>query len=566
MTINGHPGDVEPLTRPAAALAAVAAIAAASWASEQPTFDLTIVDAGMAGDCKMVGDIDGDDLVDAVVGGSIGEGLAWYRWPEWTRFTIASPSVEFTTDGEVGDVDGDGDLDVVIPDGPSGTNLVWFENPRPTGDPTTDTWTRRGIATLGTWGKDVELGDFDGDQRLDVATRTASTLRVHFQNQNGTWTTETIATGLSGEGMSSGDVDKDGDIDLVVPRSWIANPDVGGDARTQSWTSRTTAGSMYLTAKAVVADLDDDGVNEILYSNSEGLGDVIRCEPTTGDPTGSWSVSVIDPGLNRCHTLQVADMDLDGDDDVVLGQMHTSSEREIKVMYNDGGGADSWIEDIVDTTGVHNAVVADFGGEGAPDIFGCNWTGNPPVRFLAEFGRPAALRGRCDDPRSPAGRTGIRRTGRARQRRRRELLRQPVVRPGSRRGRDYAGGSDRTAGARNPRRPGDRRGHRVLHQSLVRGLLAATPHGVDGRQERPRRRATRERRAPGPMPDRTRRRSRERSRRSGRRSRRRAASCPVGGVTNQSCRQSRRTSSPIGPESFGSPPAGFQLVYVHASR
>ena len=36
---------------------------------------------------------------------------------------------------------------------------------------------------------------------------------------------------------------------------------------------------------------------------------------------------------------------------------------------------------VVSTGGIHNGVVADIGNDGDWDIFGANWTGNPPVRL-----------------------------------------------------------------------------------------------------------------------------------------------------------------------------------------
>ena len=47
----------------------------------------------------------------------------WYAAPDWTLETIDGRSV-FTTDMELGDVDRDGDLDVVVPDYPAGT-MLW---------------------------------------------------------------------------------------------------------------------------------------------------------------------------------------------------------------------------------------------------------------------------------------------------------------------------------------------------------------------------------------------------------------------------------------------------------
>jgi|GEM_PF-1170679 len=346
-----------------------------------PAFELVVVDLGGAGDCKMVGDIDGDTLPDAVVGGMPGEGLVWYRWPDWRKTTIAIPNTEFTTDGRLGDIDGDGDLDVVVPDGPSGNNLLWFENPLPAGNPLSATWARHTVGSLGSWGKDVHVSDYDGDGSLDIGTRTETAVYMFFGNGGSSWTMRTIRTGLSGEGMTSGDVDGDGDDDLVCAGFWLENPEPAGNARTQPWTASTIVPLSYATVKALVTDLDSDGIHEVLFSDSEGTGDVLRCEPAAGDPHGAWTINVIVPNLNRCHTLQAADVDLDGDMDVVLGQMHTSTARELAVYLNNDGSATSWTKDVVDNTGVHNAVVADFGSDGVPDIFGCNWTGNPPVRF-----------------------------------------------------------------------------------------------------------------------------------------------------------------------------------------
>jgi hypothetical protein len=103
------------------------------WADE-PTFLHVVIDADNPSNphAKTVGDIDGDGLIDAVVASSSSDGMYWYEYPDWTKHAIR-PTGSWSTDMQVVDVDGDGDLDVVAPT--SGGYLNWYENPRPGGDP-----------------------------------------------------------------------------------------------------------------------------------------------------------------------------------------------------------------------------------------------------------------------------------------------------------------------------------------------------------------------------------------------------------------------------------------------
>ena len=57
---------------------------------------------------KTVGDLNGDGRPDLIAGGYKEGGLVWYENPSWTKHVIAATGT-FSTDGEVVDVDRDGD-------------------------------------------------------------------------------------------------------------------------------------------------------------------------------------------------------------------------------------------------------------------------------------------------------------------------------------------------------------------------------------------------------------------------------------------------------------------------
>jgi hypothetical protein len=330
----------------------------------------------IAGDCKMVGDLDGDGRLDVVVGGSgAGEPLTWYRQGSWEPRQIAVSVEEFSNDCAVADIDQDGDLDIVVPDAMlAPDNLFWFENPGPATVLTASGWRRHAIGQTISWCKDVRVVDMDGDGRLDVIARPQSRPpQLFFREEDGTWTRLELLGMESGrEGMAVGDLDSDGDTDLVIRGGWVQNPGASLARVPAKWTLHSI-GEAPEDFKAFVADIDGDSDEDVLFSSSEDVAPIVWWERTGSDP-GEWVRHVIAESASSAHTLWSADLDLDGDLDVLAAELKRSRVTWYENLDGRGG---QWRAEVIESRdgAIHNGIVVDLDGDGDQDLFGAGFTG-----------------------------------------------------------------------------------------------------------------------------------------------------------------------------------------------
>jgi hypothetical protein len=329
-------------------------------------------------DICCLGDIDGDGYLDVVIGAenATGEGLVWYQYPTWRRRGIAGG--QFTTDGQTADVDVDGDLDVVVSN--HGSGIFWYENPP---DLDAGPWTAHKVGDG--YGHDLEVGDVDGDGDTDVVTADKDRLVLWeqtFETGRARWTRRVVLE-EEGEGTALADIDGDGDLDVVYGASWAENP---GDGAVP-WSAHPIAPDWHPETRVQTGDMNDDGRSDVVLSVSESDGPIAWFECPAQPATAPWVRHDIETEtLTGVHSLQVADFDSDGDLDVAAAEMHTSSRRRVLVYLDDGGGV--WRRLEISRDGSHNFRAGDLGSDGDVDIVGKNYAG--PDRVVEVWENQAA--------------------------------------------------------------------------------------------------------------------------------------------------------------------------------
>jgi hypothetical protein len=334
-----------------------------------------------------VGDIDGDRRNDvaAVMEGDTTVQL--FSAPTWKRSTLITFTGDYryprADDFKLADIDGDADPDVVtrLGKGPSddGAGIaVWCEN-------LGGKFVQHLIGNSPEYVKDFVVTDFDRDGRPDVAMRADSRTQIWLQQPGGKWT-EVLVKHPAHEGMEAGDLDGDGDPDIILNGYWFETPDSRAACLAaahykfhvidKAWFSQTGDWTKN-SCKVVAADIDGDGRTDVVFSDSERAGFPVTWyrskRPRVDTSWSKHSVTVVD----FCHNLQAADFNRDGKIDLLVGGMPKSRHRGLKLMINGGSGT-SWTELVIQTDGSYSAEIGDIENDGDPDIVGIrNWNSAP---------------------------------------------------------------------------------------------------------------------------------------------------------------------------------------------
>ncbi|MBL7697752.1 MAG: VCBS repeat-containing protein [Chitinophagaceae bacterium] len=334
-----------------------------------------------------VTDVDKDGKPDVLAGSF------WWKAPGWKKFEITTPYIHPSIDGYGNsflnfayDVNNDG-WDDLIKIGHPGEATHWYENPQKK----PGHWKERLVhPALGN--ESPTFVDVDGDGRQDIICNDAANKKVIWlsapSGPNDTaWKTYVIsddstrATHRYTHGLGFGDINGDGRKDVLIVEGWWEGP---ADPHQEIWTFHP-ADFGQGCSQMYVADVDLDGDSDVISASAHEYGIWWHEQKRNGNET-TWETHEIFKEFSQSHALAFEDINGDNYPDLVTGKRfwahngHDPGEREPAVVYwfeFVPGKTPKWTPHLVDdNSGVGlNIAITDINKDGRKDIVTSNKKG-----------------------------------------------------------------------------------------------------------------------------------------------------------------------------------------------
>jgi len=282
---------------------------------------------GPFSECCSVLDVDGDGDLD------IAAGRNWYEAPDWKKHENFRDGAETngpeTDDNSefAMDVNRDGRADIVSSGWMRMKGAFWYENPGKMGVKWKATAIHKAQNLEG-----VISGDLDGDGDDDILVNHWAPV----PGQGVTWlesidkepwlVEHVIGTEGDNHGNGMGDINGDGRVDIVTPMGWYEAPPKPAE---REWAfhkdylvHRIDEPDRYIPAShpMLVHDCNEDGLSDIIVGASHEYGLAWLEQRIGDDGRRSFTTHWIERDFGQFHTMELGDLDGDGKEDLVTGK------------------------------------------------------------------------------------------------------------------------------------------------------------------------------------------------------------------------------------------------------
>ena len=284
--------------------------------------------------------------------------------------SLLSPQVLSTSQNPnavvVGDFNGDGILDVASADGNYFDNLpgdvaIWLGN----GD---GTFTEGVTVTTGTQLRSLAVGDFNGDGRLDLAVPDggSSAVDIWLGNGDGTFAAASAspATGLYPSAVAIADFNGDGVQDLVVAGYFGTVTILLGNGDGTFTPTATSPATGTDPLSIAVGDLNGDGRPDLAIAYDNG-GNVASITILLGNGDGTFSVAPSVPSGSGPNSVVAADFNGDGKLDLAVGY---GQQLNVDIALGNGDGTFSPVTTMSLNGNALWMAVGDFNLDGKADL------------------------------------------------------------------------------------------------------------------------------------------------------------------------------------------------------
>ncbi len=227
------------------------------------------------------------------------------------------------------------------------------------------------LSSMTTGTSSIHVADVNADNALDVLTATSDRDEIVWhRNDNGSFSDHTAITEQTNgvQSIFSTDLDGDGDPDVLSTSmysneiAWYENTDGYGSFSDPKVIEEDGANPMSVFA----TDLDGDGDADVLFaSNADGE---IAWYENTDEQGGFSSKNVISNNVDGARAIYAADLDSDGDKDVLSASSSFGGVNKIAWYRNTAGGFASQNVISKNIKGAKSVFAVDVDGDGDQDV------------------------------------------------------------------------------------------------------------------------------------------------------------------------------------------------------